>query len=169
MLEKIADEIAIKFKLTRERIRQIINTALSKLYKEEEIAEVDLLQEESISEIGTEDTADKVDYIDRFEKSLNITADKIVEQTANFYAIKVSDMQKVSRKKEVVLPRQVAMYLIRARLKYSFPAIGDIFKRDHTTIIHAFNKIEDMCKTHDKVEKEVSLIQNNLANTNIDL
>ena len=163
------DEIAIKFKLTRERIRQIINTALSKLYKEEEIAEVDLLQEESISEIGTEDTADKVDYIDRFEKSLNITADKIVEQTANFYAIKVSDMQKVSRKKEVVLPRQVAMYLIRARLKYSFPAIGDIFKRDHTTIIHAFNKIEDMCKTHDKVEKEVSLIQNNLANTNIDL
>lgn len=61
------------------------------------------------------------------------------------------------------------MYLIRVRLKYSFSAIGDIFKRDHTTIMYAFNKIEDMYKKHDKIEKEVSLIQNNLANTNIDL
>lgn len=161
------DEIAIKYKLTRERIRQIINHALSKLYQDEEITENDIFQEEFIEKAASKDVIDKVDYINRFEKSLDVTADKIIEQAANFYSVKAKDIKTISRKKEVVLPRQVAMYLIRTHLKYSFPVIGEIFKRDHTTIMYAFNKIKNMYSKNNEIKKEILLIQNNLANTKI--
>lgn len=157
------DEIGIKYKITRERVRQIINAALSKLYKDEEIIEDEVFQEE----VAPDALADKIDYIGRFEKSLNTTADEIVEQTANFYSVKVDEIRKTSRRKEVVFPRQIAMYLVRKHLKYSFPVIGDIFKRDHTTILYAYNKIELMLEQQEKIKKEISLIQSNLENIDL--
>ena len=47
------------------------------------------------------------------------------------------------RSKDVAYPRQMAMYMIRQELEYSFPDIAKIFKRDHTTVMHACNKIEE--------------------------
>ncbi|MBI5420769.1 MAG: chromosomal replication initiator protein DnaA [Parcubacteria group bacterium] len=68
---------------------------------------------------------------------------KIIKTTADFFEINEKEIMGHDRKKEIVLPRQVAMYLLRKELKASYPFIGAKFgNRDHTTAIHAYNKIE---------------------------
>jgi len=70
-----------------------------------------------------------------------ITPKKIIQEVANFYEIKEKDILSKSRKKEIVGPRQIAMYLLREDLKGSFPFIGRRFNgKDHTTAIHSIKK-----------------------------
>lgn len=67
---------------------------------------------------------------------------KIVQVVAAFYDVLEKDLSNRSRKKEIVKPRQIAMYLLREELKCSFPFIGEkLGKKDHTTAIHAYRKI----------------------------
>lgn len=88
---------------------------------------------------------------------------KIVRVVSEFYDLKEKEVFEQSRKKEVVKPRQVIMFLLREDLKYSFPAIGRLFKgKDHTTAIHAFKKIQRECLTDENVAEEVSLIRRKL-------
>ena len=57
-------------------------------------------------------------------------------------------------------PRQIAMFLLRNELKYSFPAIARRFgDKDHTTVIYAFKKISQEQKENDKLTEEISLIK----------
>ncbi len=88
---------------------------------------------------------------------------KIAESVAEFYNITMEDLVKQSRKKEFVKPRQIAMYLIRKELDNSFPSIGDFFGgRDHTTVMHAVEKIELMVNQKDSFKQEVDLILDKL-------
>ncbi len=88
---------------------------------------------------------------------------KIAESVAEFYNISMDDLIKQSRKKEYVKPRQIAMFLIRKELDTSFPSIGDFFGgRDHTTVMHAVEKITDMVKKTDSFKQEVDLIMDKL-------
>ncbi len=88
---------------------------------------------------------------------------KIAESVAEFYNISMDDIIKQSRKKEYVKPRQIAMFLIRRELDTSFPSIGDFFGgRDHTTVMHAVEKIEDLVKKTDSLKQEVDLILDKL-------
>lgn len=88
---------------------------------------------------------------------------KIAESVAQFYNITMEDLIKQSRKKEYVKPRQVAMYLIRKELDNSFPSIGDFFGgRDHTTVMHAVEKVEHLISTKDSFKQEVDLILDKL-------
>jgi chromosomal replication initiator protein len=65
-----------------------------------------------------------------------------------------------SRKKDFVKPRQIAMYLMRDELKFSYPSIGDKFGgRDHTTAIHSCEKIEEELKKSFELEEEIRLIK----------
>ena len=60
-----------------------------------------------------------------------------------------------NRKQEVAKPRQIAMYLMRTELQYSYPGIGEkMGKRDHTTAIHAFEKINQLLETDKKLAKK---------------
>src|SRR3989344_8075917 len=71
-----------------------------------------------------------------------IGAKKIIQAVAESYDLREKDLLLVSRKKEIVKPRQVAMYLLREEIKSSFPFIGRKFGgKDHTTAIHAYQKI----------------------------
>ncbi|PIW91110.1 MAG: chromosomal replication initiator protein DnaA, partial [Candidatus Nealsonbacteria bacterium CG_4_8_14_3_um_filter_39_7] len=71
-----------------------------------------------------------------------INPKKILQVVAEFYDLKEAELLSVSRKKEIVKPRQVAMFLLRKELKNSFPFIGRRFGgKDHTTAIHAYEKI----------------------------
>ncbi|OHA09154.1 MAG: hypothetical protein A3B37_01270 [Candidatus Sungbacteria bacterium RIFCSPLOWO2_01_FULL_59_16] len=71
-----------------------------------------------------------------------ISPKKIVRAVAEFYDITEKELINRSRKKEIVKPRQIAMYLLREELKCSFPFIGErLGKKDHTTAIHAYKKI----------------------------
>ena len=80
---------------------------------------------------------------------------KIIKTVAEFYEISEKELLSSSRRKEYVKPRQVAMYLLREELKCSFPFIGRKFGgKDHTTAIHAYNKIaENLKKGGDLVEE----------------
>jgi chromosomal replication initiator protein len=67
-----------------------------------------------------------------------------------------------SRKKELVWPRQIAIYLMREELKTSYPTIGsELGGRDHTTAMHAYNKISKEVKEreNEKVKQEVESIK----------
>lgn len=88
---------------------------------------------------------------------------KIAESVAEFYNISLDDLIKQSRKKEFVKPRQIAMYLIRKELDNSFPSIGEFFGgRDHTTVMHAVEKVDNMVKEKDSFKQEVDLIMDKL-------
>ncbi len=88
---------------------------------------------------------------------------KIAEMVAEFYNISMEDLLKESRKKEFVKPRQVAMYIIRKELDNSFPSIGDFFGgRDHTTVMHAVEKVENLVSTKESFKQEVDLIMDKL-------
>lgn len=92
-------------------------------------------------------------------KKKAVSAKKIMEIVADFYNVLVEDLTKQSRKKEYVVPRQVAMYIIRKELETSLPMIGEIFGgRDHTTVIHAVEKIQRVTKEKESLKQEVSLI-----------
>ena len=67
-----------------------------------------------------------------------------------------------NRSKDVAYPRQMAMYMIRQELEYSFPDIAKIFKRDHTTVMHACNKIEEERKNSRETEDVIKKLHNNI-------
>jgi len=66
----------------------------------------------------------------------------------------------ISRKKEIVRPRQVAMYFLRKELNNSFPFIGRKFGgKDHTTAIHSFNKVVKEVELNESLAEEINLIK----------
>jgi len=85
---------------------------------------------------------------------------KIMQTVAEFYDLKEKDMISSSRKKEVVKPRQVAMFLLREILKSSYPFIGRKFGgKDHTTAIHACEKIVKELENDEGLTNEIDLIK----------
>ena len=85
---------------------------------------------------------------------------KIIQIVAEFYDLREKDILSSSRKKEVVRPRQIAMYLLREELKSSYPFIGRKFGgRDHTTAIHACGKIVKELEVDENLSNEISLIR----------
>jgi len=95
--------------------------------------------------------------------SKNITAKNIIKTVADFFEISESDIVKRSRQKEIVYPRQISMYLIRDILKISYPNIGDkLGKRDHTTVIHAYEKISKDINQDPALNQKIMLIKEKL-------
>jgi chromosomal replication initiator protein len=91
---------------------------------------------------------------------------KIAETVSVFYNISNSDLIKESRKKEFVKPRQIAMYIIRKELDISFPSIGEFFGgRDHTTVMHAVEKINSQLEKNESFKQEIGLIMDKLFTT----
>ena len=92
-----------------------------------------------------------------------VSVKKLMEVVADFYNITLEDILKQSRRKEYVKPRQVAMYLMREELENSFPSIGEHFGgRDHTTVMHAVDKISKLIQEKESLKQEVDLIVNKL-------
>ena len=74
------------------------------------------------------------------------TPDVIIEEVAKFYHIPSHEIKGKSRTKDIVLARQVAMYEIRRMTTLSLQEIGEAFSRDHTTVMHSIERIENMDK-----------------------
>ncbi|CDM67199.1 Chromosomal replication initiator protein DnaA [Clostridium bornimense] len=73
-----------------------------------------------------------------------ITIEYIQEMVANYFNVTVEDLKSARRTKSITYPRQIAMYLCRKNTDNSLPKIGEEFGgRDHTTVIHAYEKISD--------------------------
>ncbi len=91
----------------------------------------------------------------------------ILQAVAEFYDINYQDLINRSRKKEVVYPRQIAMYLMRDELKKSFPFIGDkLGGRDHTTVMYAYEKMSKEIEKNSSLQQEINLILEKVYNKN---
>jgi chromosomal replication initiator protein len=85
---------------------------------------------------------------------------KIIEVVSKFYNLEEKTLFDQTRRKEIVRPRQVAMFLLRKELKYSFPAIARKFGgKDHTTVIYAYKKISQEVEENSKLTEEINLIK----------
>ena len=85
---------------------------------------------------------------------------KIIETVAKFYNLEEKNLFDPTRRKEIVRPRQIAMFLLRKELKYSFPAIARKFGgKDHTTAIYAYKKILQENEENNKLTEELNLIK----------
>jgi chromosomal replication initiator protein len=73
----------------------------------------------------------------------HLSAKQVIERTARHFQIPLEDMLGPKRDKDIVVPRQVAMYMLRSELHLSFPKIAhELGRKDHTTAIHSIDKIE---------------------------
>ena len=89
----------------------------------------------------------------------------ILKMVAEFYDINTNDLIHRSRKKELVLPRQISMYLIRKELNNSYPYIGEkLGGRDHTTVMYACQKINKEIENNESLQQEINLIKERLYN-----
>ncbi len=90
----------------------------------------------------------------------NVSSSQITKAVSKFYDISENDLKGSSRKKEIVKPRQVAMYLLREELEYSFPFIGKkMGGKDHTTVMYSYKKIKKKLDTDEDIKEEISLIK----------
>ncbi len=93
----------------------------------------------------------------------SVSVSNIMKAVSSFYDINEKDIISSSRKKEIVKPRSVIIYFIRKELEYSFPFIGKkMGGRDHTTVMHSYNKIENELKTNEEIKEEISLIKQSI-------
>jgi chromosomal replication initiator protein len=94
-----------------------------------------------------------------------ITIHDIQQRVGEFYGMKVEDFKARKRTKAVAFPRQVAMYLSRELTEYSLPKIGEAFGgRDHTTVIHAHEKISSSLKTDQELSKVIRNLTEKIKN-----
>lgn len=101
------------------------------------------------------------DMLVQTKKSVKL--DDIVQTVSTFYGVPVEEMVKKGRKKEVAHPRQVAMYLLRTELDTPFSTIGDFFGgRDHTTVLHAVDKITKNRESTLRIREEIASIKEKL-------
>ncbi|MYB40361.1 chromosomal replication initiator protein DnaA [Candidatus Saccharibacteria bacterium] len=93
-----------------------------------------------------------------------LTAKKIIEKTADHYQVGIDELMGPKRDKEVVLPRQIAMYLMRRELHSSFPKIArSLGRKDHTTAIHSIGKIEKQLAYNEDLKESLVRIKESLA------
>lgn len=95
--------------------------------------------------------------------SKNITAENIIKTVSEFFDITKEKLVSKSRKKEIVMPRQICMYIMRDILSLSYPNIGEkLGGRDHTTAIHACDKISEKIVEDSNLNQKVMLIKERL-------
>jgi chromosomal replication initiator protein len=87
----------------------------------------------------------------------------VVRVVSEFYNIDEDSVLNKTRRKEVVRPRQVVMYILREDFNISFPSIGNkLGGRDHTTVIHSYEKIKEELKTDTLLSQEISQLRSML-------
>lgn len=94
-----------------------------------------------------------------------ITPKHLMKVVAQYYDITIENLIGESRKKELVLPRQIVMYLMREEIKSSFPNIGaELGGRDHTTAMYAYTKIVEEVEKNERIRQDIVLIRQQLFN-----
>lgn len=93
----------------------------------------------------------------------HLSARQIIERCAKYYQVSLDDLLSPKRDKDIVLPRQVAMYLLRSELHLSFPKIAhELGRKDHTTAIHSVEKISKDSELNPVVRTALSDIKERL-------
>jgi len=96
-------------------------------------------------------------------KNKVINSTNIKDIVARYYNIRVEEFKSKKRNREISYPRQIAMYLCRELTDMSLPKIGDDFGgRDHTTVIHAYDKISEDIDSNPETRRAVSELKKNI-------
>ena len=128
--------------------------ALNKIVAHASLANVPITSEMAEKSIN--------DLVTKKEKVISISY--IQDVVAKYFGIDIKDMKSSKKSNDIVFPRQVAMYLCRSVANASFPKIGDEFgKRDHTTVMHAFKKIDKEIKENANTKLIVDNVKKNLT------
>ena len=92
-----------------------------------------------------------------------VSIKEIIKTVADFYNIPETSIYEKTRRKEVIKPRQIIMYILREDFKVSYPTIGDkLGGRDHTTVLHGIEKIRQASIRDLEVKRLLTEVKNNL-------
>ena len=93
----------------------------------------------------------------------HLSAKQIIERTARHFQVPMEDIMGPKRDKDIVVPRQIAMYMLRSELHLSFPKIAhELGRKDHTTAIHSVEKIEKEARLDASIRMAISEIKEHL-------
>lgn len=93
----------------------------------------------------------------------NMTPKKILDAVADYFNIKTEEISSKGRKRTLVRPRQLAVYMIRSEINLSFPEIGNLIGgRDHSTAIYAYDKMEQELKQNPLMSDAIKIIKDKL-------
>jgi chromosomal replication initiator protein len=93
----------------------------------------------------------------------NITPKQLIQCVAAYFDIAIDDVLGKSREKRLAFPRQIIMYIMREEMKSSYPQIGnELGGRDHTTAMHAYDKISNILIEDEKLQHDLELIKQRL-------
>ena len=95
-------------------------------------------------------------------KRRSITANDVQQAVCNYYSISLNDLVSRKKSRDIAVPRQIAMYLVRDMTELSFPSIGKLFNKHYSTVIHDCEKIAEECKTNTTLEKAMEDIRNGI-------
>ena len=97
------------------------------------------------------------------ENNKTITIDLILSHVGDFFNLTPQELRGIKRDRNVVFARQLAMYLSRELTNYSLPEIGKFFGgKDHTTVLHSYNKIKDFASKNQKIKLDIEKITQNI-------
>ena len=100
---------------------------------------------------------------DRPTQPKRLTEKQVVERTAKYFEIDVDEITGPKRNRSIVVPRQIAMYLLRSELHMSFPKVATALgRKDHTTAIHSVEKIEKNMHLDQQMHQDIKLIKDRL-------
>jgi len=93
-----------------------------------------------------------------------VSVENIQKTTAQYYNVKLSELLGKSRKRSIVRPRQLAMFLAKDLTNKSYPEIGELFGgRDHTTVLHAYRKVTELMSENSDLDEDRQKIVNKLT------
>lgn len=120
------------------------------------------------SEPTTESIKTLLSGIESVAMRRSLTAKGLIETVVQFYSVSLEDILGKSREKKLSFPRQIIMFLLREELKMSYPSIGEeLGGRDHTTAMHAHEKIVKESENDLKLKQEMEMIRQRLYINNI--
>ena len=96
----------------------------------------------------------------------NVTPKHVIQTVSSYFDVSIEDLVGKCREKRFAFPRQIIMYLLREEVQSSFPSIGhELGGRDHTTAMHANDKIRTELENNQKLRQDIDLIKQRIYNT----
>ncbi|MCD8086561.1 MAG: chromosomal replication initiator protein DnaA, partial [Clostridiales bacterium] len=114
------------------------------------------------NEVNDENASRAIRELIRSKDEFAPSLDLIVEMTAKYYDLDPKQLMGSSRKANVVLARQVSMYIMRTMTGQSLPEIGKYFNQHHTTVMHSVDKIEQMQQENRELNHAIKDIKANI-------
>jgi chromosomal replication initiator protein DnaA len=97
------------------------------------------------------------------DKPKKITPDLVIEKVAEYYGVSRDDIISKKRDAKISRPRQVVMYLTRQMTDYTLTDIGNILKKDHSTVMHGIDTVKELVDNNDDVKHQIEVITNSIT------